>query len=208
MDGVIVNSEPIHQQLEWEMFAELGLDISDEEHKSFIGTSSMDMWNRIKQNHHLDKTPEELLFYGRQKYWDAIDSGKVQLVDGVFPLIKTLKNAGFIIQVASSATRPTVDKVLQHFDLEQYFQYRIGGDEVTKSKPEPEIFLKAAGLSGTPPAECLVIEDATNGVRAAKAAGMYCIAYENENTGEQDLSMADLVIIDLSVITPDLIGSL
>ncbi len=203
-----MDSEPVHQRLEWEMFDELGLNISDEEHKSFIGTSSVDMWSRIKQNHHLDKTPEELLLYGRKKYWDAIDSGRVSLVEGVVDLIKSLKNHGFIIQVASSATRPTVDKVLRHFNLEQYFQYRIGGDEVTKSKPEPEIFLKAAKLSGTPPGKCLVIEDATNGVRAAKTAGMYCIAYENENTGEQDLSMADLVVNDLSAITPDLIRSL
>jgi HAD superfamily hydrolase (TIGR01509 family) len=208
MDGVIIDSEPIHQQLEWEMYQELRLPITPEEHRGFVGTSSIDMWNMIKLKHVLDKTPEELLLYGRQRYWEALEQNRVPLVGGTLDLIKKLHQQKFIIQVASSATRPTVDKVLAYFQIEKYFVHRIGGNEVTRSKPEPEIFLKAAEQSGTEPANCLVIEDSANGVKAAKSAGMYCIGYANPGTGSQDLSKADLIVNDMRHITPDMIRNI
>lgn len=205
MDGVIIDSEPIHQQLEFEMFAELGLHISDEEYKDYIGTSAIDMWTKIGERHNLAKSPQELLKYGRKIYWKSLEEGKVPLVKGALDLIKIFYENKFIIQVASSATRPTVDKVLEHFNLEKYFKYRIGGDEVSKSKPEPEIFFKAAQQSGSDPENCLVIEDSGNGVKAAKSAGMFCIAYQNPGTGAQILVHADVVVkslreIDLAII--------
>ena len=200
MDGVIIDSEPIHQQLEFEMFAELGLHISEEEHKDYIGTSAIDMWTKIGERHNLTKSPKELLLYGRKKYWKSLDEGKVPLVEGALDLINIFYENKFLIQVASSATRPTVDKVLEHFSLEKYFKYRIGGDEVSKSKPEPEIFLKAAQQSGSDPENCLVIEDSGNGVTAAKSAGMFCIGYENSGTGKQNLAHADVLVKNLNEI--------
>lgn len=206
MDGVIIDSEPTHQQLEFEMFAELGLSISAEEHKAYVGTSSTDMWTKIGERHQLNKSPEELLLYGREKYWSALENGKVPLVTGVMELIHYFEKNKYKIHVASSATRPTVDKVLEYFDLGDVFKYRIGGDEVVKSKPEPEIFLKSAKQSNSLPEQCLVIEDSRNGLKAAKSAGMYCIAYANPGTGVQDLSMADLLVNSLEEITPEAIS--
>jgi HAD superfamily hydrolase (TIGR01509 family) len=200
MDGVIIDSEPVHQKLEIEMFDDLGLQISDEEHKDYVGTSSVDMWTLISKRHTLKKTPQELLIYGREKYWEALDNGRVPLVQGAVALVAKLHQGDYVIQVASSATRPTVDRVLEHFKLESFFLYRIGGNEVSFSKPDPEIFIKAANQSNSPPRCCLVIEDSTNGVRAAKAAGMYCIGYANPGTGNQDLSQADLIVTSLSDI--------
>lgn len=208
MDGVIIDSEPIHQQLEFEMFSELDLHISDEEHKDYIGTSAIDMWTKIEERHHLKKSPQELLIYGRKKYWKSLDKGKVPLVDGALNLIKDFYRQNFLLQVASSATRPTVDRVLKHFSLDKYFKFRIGGDEVSKSKPEPEIFIKAAQQSGSKPENCLVIEDSANGVKAAKSAGMYCVGFANPGTGIQDLSMADARVENLRKINIELINSL
>ncbi len=206
MDGVIVDSEPVHQRLEREMYASLGLSISEVEHKSYVGTSAVDMWNMISRKHKLSKTPEELLLIGRRQYWEALDNNEVPLVHGVKSIITTFHHLGFTLQVASSATRPTVDKVIAHFQLDEYFSHRIGGNEVTKSKPEPEIFLRAAQQSGSAPNCCVVIEDSTNGIRAALKAGMRCIGYANSGTGEQDLSAADWVVNDLHAITPELIA--
>lgn len=208
MDGVIIDSEPIHQQMEFEMYKELGLNISSEEHKNYVGTSSIDMWNMIKERHQLEKTPEELLLYGRQKYWDALDQNRVPLVVGSRELMSKLFQNNFIIQVASSATRPTVDKVIEHFDLASMISHRIGGNEVKKSKPNPEIFIKAAGQSESIPAQCLVIEDSANGVKAAKDTGMQCIGYANPGTGIQDLSEADFVVSDLSEINLEMVRSI
>ncbi len=208
MDGVIIDSEPVHQQLEIEMFQDLGLQISDEEHNSYVGTSAMDMWNQIKEKHVLNKSPEELLLYGRKRYWEALNGGRVPLVAGALQLIEAVHGAGFIIQVASSATRPTVDKVLEYFKLENYFVHRIGGNEVSLSKPNPEIFLKAAEQSGSHPGRCLVIEDSANGVKAAKTAGMVCIGFANPGSGSQNLSAADLVVDSLYKIDLTLVRSL
>ena len=207
MDGVIIDSEPTHQQLEFEMYKELGLNISAEEHLNYVGTSSMDMWGIIRKKHGLKKSPEELLMYGRQKYWDALTAERVPLVEGSATLISQLHEQGFIIQVASSATRPTVDKVLEHFKIDHFFKYRIGGDEVALSKPNPEIFIKAAKQSDSSPEHCLVIEDSANGIKAAKDAGMFCIGYANPGTGNQDLSKADLVIENLNEINLGIIKS-
>lgn len=205
MDGVIINSEPVHQQLETEIFEELGLNISAEERKTYIGTSAVDMWTIIGKRHRILKSPEEMLLYGREKYWKDLDEGKVTLMHGALDLIKYFHENKFIVQVASSATRPTVDKVLGHFHLEKYFRYRIGGNEVSRSKPEPEIFIKAAQQSSSDPGKCLVIEDSSNGVIAAKMAGMFCVGYASSHTGIQDLSMADLVVQNLNEITPEAI---
>jgi HAD superfamily hydrolase (TIGR01509 family) len=208
MDGVIVDSEPVHQRLEREMYTSLGLTISEEEHKSYVGTSAVDMWTMISKKHHLTKSPEELLLIGRMQYWAALDNGEVPLVHGVKSIITTFHELGYKLQVASSATRPTVDKVMAHFQLDKYFSHRIGGNEVTRSKPEPEIFIRAAQQSGSAPDRCLVIEDSTNGVKAALQAGMHCIGYANSGTGDQDLSAADLVVNDLLSITPEIISKI
>ncbi len=208
MDGVIVDSEPVHQQLEREMYASLGLTISEEEHKSYVGTSAVDMWTMISKKRHLAKSPEELLLIGRMQYWAALDNDEVPLVHGVKSIISTFHELGYTLQVASSATRPTVDKVMAHFQLDMYFSHRIGGNEVTKSKPDPEIFLRAAQQSGSAADRCLVIEDSTNGLKAALQAGMFCIGYANSGTGEQDLSAADLVVNDLLSITPEIIAKI
>lgn len=207
MDGVIIDSEPTHQRLEFEMYKELGLNISAEEHINYVGTSSVDMWGMIRKKHDLKKSPEELLMYGREKYWDALSANQVPLVDGSAALISQLHKQDFIIQVASSATRPTVDKVLEYFKLGHFFKYRIGGNEVALSKPNPDIFIKAALQSDSSPENCLVIEDSANGIKAAKDAGMFCIGYANPGTGNQDLSMADLVITHLNEITLEIIRS-
>ncbi len=98
--------------------------------------------------------------------------------------------------------------MLEHFHLEKYFRYRIGGNEVSKSKPEPEIFIKAAQQSSSDPGKCLVIEDSSNGVIAAKTAGMFCVGYASSHTGIQDLSMADMVVQNLDEITPEAISLL
>ena len=78
--------------------------------------------------------------------------------------------------------------------MNQFFDVKVSGEEVENSKPAPDIFLRAAQLLNIRPEECLVFEDSRNGVVAAKAAGMQCIAFYNPNSGQQDLSRADKII--------------
>jgi HAD superfamily hydrolase (TIGR01509 family) len=78
--------------------------------------------------------------------------------------------------------------------LRKYVKYWLSGEQVLRSKPEPDIFLKVAEVLNVDPADCLVIEDSASGIKAAKRAGMKCIGYRNLNSGNQDLSGADLIV--------------
>ena len=96
--------------------------------------------------------------------------------------------------VASSASKVTIDRVFTRFGLHSYFSHIVSGEDFPKSKPHPAIFEHAVFLSQTPKEACVVIEDSTNGIIASKAAGIYCIGYDSENSKMQDLSLADSVI--------------
>jgi beta-phosphoglucomutase-like phosphatase (HAD superfamily) len=87
-----------------------------------------------------------------------------------------------------------VKAVLDQFGWQGVFDYTISSDDILHSKPAPDAFLKAAELAGEPPARCVVIEDSTNGVKAAKRAGAFCIGYQSDLAPYQDLSEADLIV--------------
>jgi HAD superfamily hydrolase (TIGR01509 family) len=204
LDGVIVNSEPVHQRLESEMFSELNLEISKEDRKRIVGTSAVDMWKFIKREYEIDIDPDEMLLYGRKKYWDILENtDQVKLVPGIIDLLKELKRRNINLLIASSATSVTINKVVRIFNLNKWFAGIVGGDHVSNSKPDPEIFKKAAEMLGVDPSECMVIEDSTNGIKAAKAAGMMCLGYQNHHSGQQNLSDADWVVDDLNNIDLD-----
>ena len=205
LDGVVINSEPVHQRLENRMYEELGLDLSPEFKKSLVGTSALDAWKLIDKHYGLNKTPEELLLIGRGRYIEVLKAGGVPLSEGALDLISLFQKYNYKILLASSASSRTIGEVLRFHKLEEIFRLYIGGDQVSRSKPEPEIFLKIAQMGKVAAGECLVIEDAYNGIKAAKSAGMFCIGYENHFTGEQDLSMADAIVGNLNEITIDLV---
>jgi HAD superfamily hydrolase (TIGR01509 family) len=205
LDGVIVNSEPVHQRLENHMYEELGLDLTPEFKQTLVGTSALDAWRMIGESFHLDKTPEELLLIGRGRYLEVLNAGGVPLSEGALDLISRFRNHQYKILLASSASSRTITEVLRFHKLDEIFTMYIGGDQVSRSKPEPEIFLRIAEMGRVVPGECLVIEDAYNGVKAAKKAGMFCIGYKNYFTGRQDLSLADAIVTNLDEITIDLV---
>ncbi len=102
--------------------------------------------------------------------------------------------------VASSSDPETIRVILEKSDLRKYFQHTVSSSLVGKSKPEPDVFLHAAKLLGVSPENCIVFEDSKNGIKAAKTAGMYCIAYYGGDSGYQDQSQADRRITDFNEI--------
>ena len=96
--------------------------------------------------------------------------------------------------LASSASKVTIERVFSRFKLHQYFTHVVSGEDFPKSKPHPAIFEHAVTLSIAPKQNCIVIEDSTNGIKAAKAAGIFCVAYNSIHSKDQDLSQADIVI--------------
>jgi HAD superfamily hydrolase (TIGR01509 family) len=209
MDGVLINSEPVHRRHAKEMFAELGLVLTPEVQQTLVGRSALDTWKYVIDKYDLDETPEGLLKKSRGKYLKVlIDSDEVQMVDGARSLIDRLENNGFHLLLASSATSVTITEVLRKWNMKDTFPLFIGGDMVHSSKPNPEIFLQIAELAQVKPEECVVIEDAAHGVTAANNAGMKSIGFRNKLSGKQNLTHADVVVEDLEEITINMLRKL
>ena len=209
MDGVIIDSEPVHFEIEKKIFEELKIAVSFEEHCSYVGSSSQNMWETIINKHGVPDHFETLITKEHGHYMNYLLNEKdLRPIDGVAELIKELHKNNFKILVASSSYREVIDIVLGKFTLSDYFIERVSGTELTHSKPHPEIFLKSAKLANSEPEECIVIEDSENGVTAAKAAGMKCIGFLNPGSGIQNLSRADLIIKSFKELNTDFIRSI
>jgi len=201
MDGVIVDTEPVHKYAYYQHFNELGIEVSEQLYASFTGNSTRNVFQRIKDTFNLNHDVEELILRKRHLFNEAFDTKPdLELIEGVHKLIKNLHENGMQLILASSASKSTINRVFTRFDLYQYFTHTVSGEDFPKSKPDPAIFLHAASLSVAPKEHCIVIEDSTNGVKAAKAADIYCIGYHSENSKHQDLSLADYLIHDFEEI--------
>ncbi|MDN6161541.1 MAG: HAD-IA family hydrolase [Atopostipes sp.] len=192
MDGVIIDSEPLHQRVEEELIEELGGEMTAEDKEAFVGTTDHYMWSTFKERFNLEESVDEMISNKKERFMDQID--RISLVDGFKDTLNLLVDEGYLIALASSNNRRAVNQIIEQFNLENYLEFAMSGEDVENGKPNPEIFLKTAEAMKVSPKNCLVIEDAKNGVEAAKRAGMKCIGFDNPNSGKQDLSEADLII--------------
>lgn len=195
MDGVIVDTEPVHSYAYFQHFSELNIDVSKDMFTSFMGNSTRNTFQKLKELFPIDLEVEDLIQRKRTIFNDAFDNKEdLYLIEGVEKLIKDLHGNGMQLIVASSAAKMTIDRVFKRFNLHPYFSHIVSGEDFPNSKPHPAIFEFAASLSIASKENCIVIEDSTNGIIAAKAAGIFCIGYNSENSKLQDLSLADVVI--------------
>lgn len=195
MDGVIVDTEPVHRYAYFQQFSELNIEVSEEIYTSFTGNSTRNTFQKLKNLFPIENEVEDLIQRKRTIFNDAFDNKEdLELLEGVEKLIKDLHKNGMQLIVASSAAKVTIDRVFKRFNLHPYFSHIVSGEDFPNSKPHPAIFEFAANLSVTSKENCIVIEDSTNGIIAAKAAGLFCIGYNSEHSKLQDLSKADMVI--------------
>ena len=197
MDGVIVDTEPVHHYAYVQHFKQLNIDVSPEMYASFTGNSTKNIYERLKIIFNLEQDVLTLVETKRSFFDEAFDKKEdLYLLNGVEDLIKELYLNGIQLILASSSANVTINKIFNKFGLNQYFSHKVSGEDFPKSKPHPAIFLKATELSGSPVEDCIVIEDSTNGIRAANAAGIFCIGYKSLHSQLQDYSTANLVISD------------
>ncbi|PWB20611.1 HAD family hydrolase [Flavobacterium sp. HTF] len=196
MDGVIVDTEPVHRYAYYKQFSELNIEVPEEMYTSFTGLSTRNTFQTLKGYFStIQHEVEDLIQRKRNIFNDAFDTKEdLYLLEGVEDLIKDLYANGIQLILASSASKVTIERVFARFSLHQYFSHIVSGEDFPQSKPNPAIFLHAASLSVAPKENCIVIEDSTNGVKAAKAANLFCVGYNSHNSKMQDLSEADLVI--------------
>jgi len=195
MDGVIVDTEPVHHFAYYQHFNELNIEVSDEMYRSFTGNSTRNIFQKLKVQFDLQEDVEDLILRKRHLFNEAFDLKEdLYLIDGVEELIKDLHANGIQLIVASSASKVTINRVFTRFNLHQYFTHIVSGEDFPKSKPHPAIFEHAASLSVAPKENCIVIEDSTNGIQAAVSAGIFCVGYDSFHSKDQDLSKANVVI--------------
>ncbi len=149
-------------------------------------------WNRS-----IDELLEE-----RQRYFDeAIATSRLELMPGVERIVRELHTRGFTLAITTSAVRRAIETILRRFGLLDLFALIVDGSEVRHGKPDPEGYLLTASRLAIEPARCSVFEDSALGVRAAKRAGMYCIAVRNPRALDfQDLTPADRIVLSFEDI--------
>lgn len=206
MDGVIVDTEPLHHKAYKQHFDNLKITVSDEVYASFTGNSTKNVYQKIKERFNLPHEISELVNQKRTLFKTIFDNkNDLYLLDGVEDLIKELYENKIQLILASSSAKATINQIFTKFNLHQYFSHIVSGEDFPVSKPNPDIFLRAVELSRTPPNECVIIEDSTNGIQAANAAGVYCIGYKSRNSKLQDYSTANYVIEHFKELSFELI---
>ena len=202
MDGVIVDSEPLHRKAYYTMFKDVKIDVTEELFTSFTGQATYTICERLVNEFNLAHNPTELVQLKRSHFKYLFENDKsLQLIDGVLDLIKDYHRNGLKLVLASSASLPNINRVFDRFDLNKYFTDKLSGADLKASKPHPEIFINAAAASGFGITECMVIEDSTNGMKAANKAGIFCVAYKSEHSINQNYNFADLIIDDFKEIS-------
>lgn len=206
MDGVIVDTEPLHYKAYYQMFYDVSINVDEDLYKTFTGQSTLEICKKLCHEFQLTKSPEELVTIKRKHFEYLFNNDTdLKLLDGVLDLIKNYHNHQLTLVLASSASMPNINRIFNRFNLDQYFKAKLSGADLKASKPHPEIFIKAAKASGFKKDECIVIEDSTNGIEAAKAAGIFCVGFKSPHSIHQDYSKADKVINDFSEIHYELI---
>jgi HAD superfamily hydrolase (TIGR01509 family) len=204
MDGVILDSERVYQDIERRMYNELGIPVSPEEHLGFMGTAERSMWTYMKEKYWLERSVDDLVMEERERFMAVLEeAGSIPLMDGLLTLLDSLANEEVPCWIASSSSAEIIGKVLRVNKLEHYFRGYVSGDDVQRSKPDPQIFARTASMAGSPASTCIVIEDSINGIRAASSAGMAVIALNNRLLHKEDLAMAILVIDSLEEISAE-----
>lgn len=197
MDGVLIDSEHLHWRAEQETMAEFGVTMAESELKKFAGTRAEVMFEIFIRQYRLPTT-FAALYPGHEARLLRLFQSQVRPTDGIQQILQTLAAAAIPLAVASSSSKRLIQAALQQTGLAGYFKAVVSGAEVPGSKPAPDIFLEAARRLGLPPESCVVFEDSLVGVQSAKAAGMYCVGYENPNNLSVRLEAADRVIQDWS----------
>ena len=192
MDGVLTDSEPLINAAAIAMFKEKGLVVQPEEFLPFVGTGEDRYIGGVaaKYNFVLNLPAAKKRTY--EIYLDLVPL-RLRAFDGAKELVRTCRNAGLRVAVASSADRIKIDANLRQIDLPApTWDAVVSAEDVLAKKPAPDIFLCAAAKLGLAPAQCVVVEDAVNGIQAAKAAGMRCVAVA-QTFPATALMQADLV---------------
>jgi HAD superfamily hydrolase (TIGR01509 family) len=195
MDGLMIDSEKIYWAVGRQMAKEFGKTVSDETLGRMMGRAPLESVALYCQELGLNCTPQEMLQMRESRVLHEMRGG-IELMPGLLATLEILR-PNFKLAIATSAPGRFLDLVLDSLNLRSYFSALQTSDDISRGKPDPEIYLKVMGKLGLPPQECFVLEDSSNGARAGKRAGAYVIAVPTVHTRAQDFSFVDYVAPNL-----------
>ncbi len=205
MDGVLVDSEPFICKSAVLMFGELGRKVSPEDFVPFVGMGENRYIGGVAEKYGL-KIEIKKAKARTYEIYKAIIKGKLNALPGVSEFIDKCRRKGLMLAVATSADRIKMEANLNEINLmPALFNATVNGLEVKNKKPHPDIYLKAAGRLGLRPGECLVVEDAPSGIKAAVAAGCRCLAITS-SFPENELKEADWICDSLLSVPEEAIN--
>lgn len=204
LDGVIIDSEPIHLEVLNEICIQWGNPYTADDYAQYLGKTYKEIWSMVKKRYNVDFDVEEMVrFYNRRLTEYFKNADRLPIVKGIPELLSVLKQEGILCAIGSASSRVNIDLTLEHIKNRDCFCVVVSGDDAVNGKPAPDIYLTAAEKMGIEPKDCAVIEDTTPGILAALRAGMYCIAYANVTSGKQDYSGANKIILSMYDIIAD-----
>lgn len=203
MDGVLIDSQPMHYLGDQQTLAAHGVHVPVEEMTAYAGTTNQLRFELFKERYHLEADTADLIRQREETMIRLVRESDAVPTAGSVDLLKSIKAVGLKTAVASSSSYPFIYAVLEKLGIVSYFDLIFSGEDVKNGKPAPDVFLKTCDKLDEKPENCVVIEDSANGVLAAVRAGMTCLGYQNPTSGEQDLSKADAVVDDFRTIDAD-----
>lgn len=171
MDGVIVNSEPLHVEAERATFRRFGLDITEDEWIHFKGKTSRDIFNQMLHKYGQDPGQTEAMVNHKTDYYLKTAPRRLNLIPGARAGLETCRALPVKMALTTSSQKALQEMTFQVFSLDRFFDVVVTGDDIRQGKPHPEPYLVTAERLGMAPSRCLVIEDSDHGIRSAGAAG-------------------------------------
>ncbi len=205
MDGVIVDSEQVWDDVREQLARERGGRWHDGAQAAMMGMSSPE-WSRYMHDElGLTESPEEINDEVVRRMLERYRHD-LPLIDGAVDAVRRL-SAPFPLAVASSSNRPLIEAVLGAAEIAELFVVTVSSEEVERGKPAPDVYLEAARRLDVEPGHCAAVEDSSNGIRAAHAAGMRVIALPNTHypPAADALALADAVVSSPAELTPQLV---
>jgi len=205
MDGVLIDCYRAIFEAWQKMLPGLGLDMTEEQFAPLFGRTNADILAALFPS----LTPERYPLIDKEKetIFREILLADFPGMDGSAELIVALHETGAALAIGSSASPENVQVVLERLSVAERFEATTNGSEITRGKPDPEVFLKTAHKIGVLPSQCVVVEDAPAGVAAARAAGCAVIALTG-TAPRSKLAEADLTVDSLRDLTPEIIKGL
>lgn len=206
MDGTLADSERVHYEAWKEALAGQGVkSFLFEEFVVYVGTSNEKVAEDYISSAGLKINVEELVREKQVIYLEMIPD--IRLLPGVKRIINRY-HGRYRLAVASSSHRIELGKILETHDLSQCFEQIVGGDMVSRKKPDPEIYLTARDLLGLKSSECVAFEDSESGINAARDAGMFSIAIPHSLSKHHNFDRADHVVERIDLVNDALLQSI